>query len=326
MIDKIKLFINNNKIFILSLISATLVTCFAVILIVSNNGNNINKKSLKPIYNQMNSINDSLDVCIKDLTIDTTLSSKTLLDAKSSLDALAKEVISIETDSDEDILKKQSISNSISATSSLYDFCLYIINNPKEINSSETINKLNSLKEDCLKTYLDIDLEFSNSALTFLDNTNNYINTIIKINRDNDFKSTQQQNYLLALNDLSLELYKLSEDLMPAITKIREDNRDIQIIIDDIYSKEQSIISIKNKIAETSIPDGCMDYYDALQEFIKIYDVYLKSIKEAVVYEKTCTDMNKNKKIIDTNYKNAASKHQDVINYYESFNELIKNY
>ncbi|MBX7408820.1 hypothetical protein [Clostridium chauvoei] len=329
--DKLKSLIHENHIFIISLISTVLFSTLLVVLIFSNIGINKTTKNFKSIAKSIDKINLSLEDCVDDFTIDTKKSISTLTESSESLKELANKISEIEIKSDKDKEIKSQLSDELSNTITLYDFCLHIINDPENIKSGDELEEFNTYKEACLTSYNalsknNININFSDKTLLFFDNTNSYVNAIIKVNRDSDIKNSQKRDFILALDSFIPTLDKLSQDLMPAIKKVREDNRDMKVILDDLIEKEKLLDDLKNNVHTLSIPDGCMEFYNSLQEFLKIYDVYIKSMKEAVSFEKDCSDLDKYKSEIDNNYKNATSKYQDVLNSYQKYKDLKINF
>ena len=171
-----------------------------------------------------------------------------------------------------------------------------------------------------------IKINFSDGSIKFFDNFSNYINTLIKINRDSEFTSKQQKDFMYTLESFNDDITYLNEDLTLAINKVREDKRDFQGIIDDIYNKEETFNNLKQKATFLSIPEGCMEIYESLNEYLNTYSIYLNTIKEAVIYEKTSSNVDEASEQINKNYKNSTSKRNDVLKAYASYENKIKNF
>lgn len=316
----------NLTVFIISLL---LLLSFTTFFLIYNSDSSRAKRNLKYIGNELNNVNVSLVSGINDLTIDTNKSYDLLISGSNKLKELLVSTSQVE-DIDAEISSiKNDLISALNSTVSLYDNCISILSNPKDLKSSADLENFSVFKENCIKDYSilaenKIDVDFSKDTLQFFDNTYNYLNTVIKVNRDSEFQNTQQREFYLQLESFNSKFDSLNEDLMPAINKIREDKRDLQAIVDDLYSKENSYEALKVKILSMSIPNGCMDIYDSLDEYLNMYYIYLKSIKEAVIYEKTCSDIDKFSKEIDKNYKNASSKRDDVLNAYSNYKNILE--
>ncbi|WLF69739.1 hypothetical protein Q6375_01580 [Clostridium septicum] len=325
--DKLKSLIQENRIFIIALISTAFFTTLIVIFIFQYTGLSKTMKEFNNIAKEINKINLSLEDCVDDLTIDTKKSIETLNNSSKKLKELSSKISEVEIKSDIDSKIKSNLSDSLATTITLYDFCFHIISDSSNIKSGDEINEFNTYTENCLNSYNslaenNIYIRFSEKSLLFFDNANNYVNTIIKINRDNDIKNIQKREFVLILDSFTSTIDKLCQDLTTAIQKVKEDKRDLKVILDDISEKDKLLEDLKNNVHSMSIPDGCMEFYNSLQEFLKIYDVYIKSMKEAVTFEKGCSDLNKYSKEIDRNYENAKSKFQDVLNSYDKYKNM----
>ena len=75
---------------------------------------------------------------------------------------------------------------------------------------------------------------------------------------------------------------------------------------------------IKNDFNYSSIPEGCTSYYNSVNNTFSLYATYLNSLKVAVIYEKSSSSYEDNKKSIDKYYENAFSKYEDVKTSFES--------
>ncbi|GAA0086623.1 hypothetical protein UT300007_30640 [Clostridium sp. CTA-7] len=329
--EKFTILIKEHKFLFVSLISALLLLSIVSFFLIYNSDSNKTKRNLKHMIVELNEVNASLEDGIKDMTIDTNKSYELLISGSNKLKELLSSLSEVENVNAEVSSMKNDLNNALLSTINLYDNCIYILSNPKDIRSSSDLDTFNNLKEKCLKDYSIVNeskirIELSDKTLEFFNNTYNYVNTLIKLNRDSEFQNTKQREFIIKLESFKSTIDTLNEDLIPAINKIREDKRDLQVIIDDLYKKEKSYESLKKEVISLSIPDGFMNIYNSLDEYLKIYHIYLKSIKEAVIYEKTCSDISKYSKEIDKNYQNASSKRNDVLDAYYSYkNNLQKN-
>ena len=127
------------------------------------------------------------------------------------------------------------------------------------------------------------------------------------------------------MENLNKSLPSMHEDLMPAVLRIREEDRSLSVILDDIKTKEDNFSKLKTSIVSLSLPDGYNNYYTLFSEYLNLYEIYLSNIKAAVIFEYSLDDYNENSKSIDKHYKNASSKRDDVIVSYNSYKTLFSN-
>lgn len=302
----------------------------SIFFINYNSKENKIKRYLKNSSIELNEINLTLSDGIKDLTINTSISKDTLSSGIENLNKVLKSISEVEEVSKDISLTKLNLTTAINSTISLFDFSLSTLSNPENIRSIDDLNKFNTLKEDCLINYSNlrpnkIYVDFSGETMKYFNNFSSYINTLIKINRDSEFKNTQTRDFINTLQGYKNDISYLNEDLSIAINKVREDKRDLKVIIDDIYKKEDIYNNLKENITFISIPEGCMDIYESLNEYLNSYSAYLLSIKEAVIYEKTAKNIEEVSNEIENKYKNSNSKRTDALSAYNIYeNKLIK--
>ncbi|MGL5353762.1 MAG: hypothetical protein ACRDA5_10645 [Clostridium sp.] len=326
--DTLKLKIKENQKFILAIICTVMFSLIIVFLITSNTGVNKETKQLKSIGSKLNKVNQSLNDGIHDFSIDTKKSDKLLSDGAITLKDLAFDLSAITTTSESTTSLKDELINALSTTIALYDYSVFIINNPEKIVSDENISELISYKDECSNSYSiltdrGIDISFSNDNIVFFDNIVNYLNTLLKLNKTQNIINAQKRDFIDSLKNLIPSLDILTENLEPALNKIKEDKRDLQGLIDDVESKEILCKDVQNKLVSSSIPDGYGDYYTSLDEFLKLYNPYMSTFKNALIYDKSTTDKVKNKSQIADNYKNSFSKYEDALTSYSKFKELL---
>lgn len=327
--DKLKLKIKENQKFILALIATVMFSLIIVFSISSNTGPNKEMKELESIGIKINNINSSLNKGIKDLSLDTSLSLEVLSSGVTELKELAFTLASIETTYESTTNIKSELVTALSNTIVLYDYSIYIMDNPDNI-SNDNVSEFLSYRDNCLSSYRlltsqGIVISFLDETTLFFDNIKNYANALIKINKTQNIINSQKRDFALLLKSLIPQLNTLTEDLEPALNKIKEDHRDLQVLLDDIKDKEEIYKDVQNQLITLSIPDGYGDYYTALDEFFKLYNSYISTFKNALIFDKSCENPVKNKKEINNNYKNVFSKYQDVSASYTHFRELINN-
>lgn len=317
-----------NSIFIV------LTLCFVLLLslffIIYNSTENKTKRQLKSISKEVITVNSNLSKCIKDLTIDTNSSKEVLSDGIDKFNNLLKTIDEIDTTNSDISSTKDNLTIALNSTINLYNASLTALSNSKSIRTTDDLNKFNNFRETCITDYSTLEsngikLIFTEENLKYFDNFYNYLNTLIKINRDSDFNSSQKRDFINTLERFNKDLTYLNEDLTIAINKVREDNRDLNVIIDDVFKKEDTYNIIKEKSSYISIPEGCMDIYEAFNEYLNTYSAYLKSIKEATIYEKTSSDLDRDSSEINKNYKNSASKREDALESFQKYQDKLKN-
>lgn len=289
------------------------------------------KKALNSTFSDISSINNKLSSSIENNTINIEKASSLVTEGLAELNILKDRLILIEDSLLKNASIKKDLNSSLDDTILLYNYLLNSLSSPKDIISNENLDSFYSLVENCTLSYEKASshsnktIQFSKESIIFLNTYYSYLNTLIKTNRDTDFLSKQSREFIIKLEGFKASMDDLNKDISLAINKVREDKRDLSVIIDDIYLKENLFEGLKEKAFSLSIPDGYLNSYNYLFDYINYYEIYITTIKNAVIYEKTCSDIEEYSKEISKNYKNAYSKRDDVLSSYEDFILTLKN-
>lgn len=319
--------LKKHKTLVISTIAAVFIICISLFLLVFNSKDFKSKRELTKISKELNNINLSLSDSIDDLSIDTSKSSSNLSEGLTSLRELSLRISEVDATYIKNSDIKDALSTSVDSTINLYDTSLNLLASPGSINSNDILTNFDDLKNQCISDYeilssKGVNVRFSNSTLSFFNNYYGYLNTLVKINRDSQFKDSIEKEFVYKLESFKNDFTYLNEDLTPAINKIKEDNRDLEVIIDDIYKKEKLYEYLEETLSRISVPEGRMDTYEALKEYLNAYNPYLIAIKEAVILDKTTDNKEED---INKKYKEASSKRENLLTIFEGFiNKLNK--
>ena len=334
--ENIKKSFFENKIFVITLLICAIIASSMMLLLHKRN-NSISYtadnndiviedtalKNFEPYITELSEINLSLKKCINGVTINSKSASSILNDNLKQLKELKEKVsaVVIANNNTPNIIPK--LISCIESTENLYSYCIDVLSYTSNLSTSEITSEILILKENCEKSYDDLSpygfyLTFPEESETFLDNLIGYLNTLEKLNKEESIKTTQYNSYIEKLTKCSNEFYEILDDLEPAINLIRKENRSLDVILNDIKEKENTLETIKKDFNYSSIPEGCMSYYNSLNNTFTLYSTYLNSLKVAVIYEKSSPSYEENKETIDKNYDNAYSKYDDVKTSFES--------
>lgn len=319
--------LKKHKTLVISAVSGLLIISISLFLLIFNSKDFKTKRELTQISKELNNINLSLSDSVDDLSIDTSKASSNLSEGLTSLRELSLRISEVDATSINNSDIKDALSTSVDSTINLYDTSLNLLASPGSITSNDILTNFDDLKNQCITNYeilsaKNVNVRFSNSTLNFFNNYSGYLNTLVKINRDSQFKNSIEKEFVYKLESFKNDFTYLNEDLTPAINKIKEDKRDLEVIIDDIYKKEKLYEDLETTLSRISVPEGRMDTYEALKEYLNSYNPYLIAIKEAVILDKTTGNKEED---INKKYKEASSKRENILTTFEYFiNKLNK--
>ncbi|SFC82813.1 hypothetical protein [Clostridium uliginosum] len=309
-----------------------LTACIIFILILLTlfiKNNDINK--LNKISKNIVHVNASLKFIEKDGVFDSLSASELLQDKKSSLNDLINNLNELKLNNSNLEPLKKDLSNYINLNLNLYDCSLDILNNKNPENFETSYKKLVDNEKAIListqnfsKTKLSI--SFPKEANTFFANLNKYVNNLYKLTREKDIKDEQKRDFILNMNNIYDSFSNLKQDFKPALIKIREDNRDLSVLLYDIKDKKSSFSDIKNKSYSVSIPIGGESCYETLEEMLNSYNSYINSLEQSVKNEIALLNESSSKKNIDDIYEDTFNKYSDFLDYLEAFETAINLY
>lgn len=338
--ENFKIKVRKNYKFIFTLLACILFTSISVILINDKihpkNNNEIEDKDNDKNYNKLtyviadiNEINATLKNCVDDLTIDTDVTIDILTTNISNLEEIKSSLSTYNNDETKEIISK--IVSCIDSTELLYNYCINSLTAKNEVSLSEMVSEINDLTEDCLAKNsmlysYNLKLEFTEDSIDFFNKLNSYLMTLDNVKKHQSIKDAQTNEFLKGFNLNVTEFSSILQDLQPAITKVREDNRSFDVILDDLKLKENNFLEIKRSLSILSVPENCATLYNQLTDTFTLYSNYLTTMRLAVVYEKSSTSYQENKRNIDKYYSNAYSKYSDVKTSLEILTKSLENF
>ncbi|MCQ2969827.1 MAG: hypothetical protein MJ191_06940 [Clostridium sp.] len=328
-----KEYFKKNFNFIICLITSIIVTSTCVILLNINTNlkgtstsNNISTYAL--IANNLNSVNSSLNNCIADTSLNIDSASYLL---KSGIAEINNCITSLNNLSSNDNIKLSTkLLKALDNTYDLYTYYLNYISTYEDSSLDELITNLDTLKSKCVDSYSTlydegISLDYNDSLENFSYAFVSHYSKLNQIKIQGEIKNAQYTEFITKLSDISDNFFKLLENLKPAIERIHEENRNFDVLLNDLNEKEDSFNSLKKDLCSISIPEGSLNYYNNLNDIFSLYSSYLDSIRTAIIYELSSSGYKENKKVIDKNYNSAYEKYNNLSTRIQQFLSLLEN-
>lgn len=307
--------INLNKKYLIAIICIILLPILILGFInLTPSRRNISK--LNKIGNRIEACNKKLKRCYDNDEINSDITTETLTTQLLELSEVKNELESIDvTDKNSEI--KSKLSETLNYNIALYQITLSIIKNPNSTDLITAFNEYTKTYELLKNNYdslelLGLDIEFPNESEDFFSKSTRFINTLIKLNRENDIKTNQKTAYVSSLEDCISIFNDIEQDLRPALNKIREDDRSLDNLLIDVKDKKNKFNELKNKTYSLPIPENGNDCHQILQDTLNYYELYITSLEHSIIVEKTSTDKN-NDENIRSNYDNSFEKYKDFV-------------
>ena len=320
--------LNINKKYIIAIICIILLP-IAILFVVNLTPSNRNISKLNNIVKKIESCNEKLKDCLDDNGINSDTTKETLTNELIELSNIQSTLDSTNV-LDQNKELKTKLSETLEYNINLYQLTLSIIKNPNSTEILQTYNEYTQTYELLKNNYdtlrlLGLDIEFPSEAEEFFTTSTTFINTLIKLNRENDIKVSQKSTYILNLEDCIEVLNSIKEDLRPALAKIREDGRSLDNLLKDVKDKRSKFNELKSKTYSFSIPENGNDCYQVLQDTLNYYELYITSLEHSIVVEKTSTEKDKDDNI-DINYENSFEKYEDFTDSLKDLKSELDNF
>ena len=320
--------LNINKKYIITIICIILLP-IVILCVVKLTPSNRNISKLNNIGKKIESCNKKLKDCLDDNGINSDTTKETLTNELIELSNIQSTLDSTNVlDKNKEL--KTKLSETLEYNINLYQLTLSIIKNPNSTEILQTYNEYTQTYELLKNNYdtlhlLGLDIEFPSEADEFFTASTTFINTLIKLNRENDIKVSQKSTYILNLEDCIEVLNSIKEDLRPALAKIREDGRSLDTLLKDVKDKRSKFNELKSKTYSFSIPENGNECYQALQDTLNYYELYITSLEHSIVVEKTSTEKDKDDNI-DINYENSFEKYEDFTDSLKDLKSELDNF
>lgn len=320
--------LNINKKYIIAIICIILLP-IVILCVIKLTPSNRNISQLNNIGKKIESCNEKLKDCLDDNGINSDTTKETLTNELIELSNIQSTLDSTNV-LDQNKELKTKLSETLEYNINLYQLTLSIIKNPNSTEILQTYNEYAQTYELLKNNYdtlhlLGLDIEFPSEADEFFTTSTTFINTLIKLNRENDIKISQKSTYILNLEECIEVLNSINEDLRPALNKIREDGRSLDNLLKDVKDKRSKFNELKSKTYSFSIPENGNECYQVLQDTLNYYELYITSLEHSIVVEKTSNEKDKDDNI-DINYENSFEKYEDFTDSLKDLKSELDNF
>ncbi|NFI05522.1 hypothetical protein FC959_14160 [Clostridium botulinum] len=277
-------------------------------------------------------INSSLKLDENDATLDFKNTKQILNENLNLLNSLDNNLTNLALKKSDSNKLKSNLSNYLKLNINLYNSIISILNNKNNENFQSLYQDLIKNEEALTKetdklSEAGVKISIPKSLKKFFISLNRSLNESYKSIRENDIISEQKRDFFVQINDLLNKFSSLKNDVKPALEKIREDNRDLSIVIYDINEKRSNFNTIKDSSISISIPVGGENCYEALEEIIASYDSYINSLEKSIKNEMNLRDKSKSTlNNIDELYTDTFDKYDYFLSCFDNLQKAILSY
>lgn len=173
----------------------------------------------------------------------------------------------------------------------IYRQSLAILKDPSGPSVDEFSSTLKTYRNDCMNFYSLIDIhnikiELPETSLTFIDNVLNDSYMAIKIQKENDIKSKQIEEFINNIDAISKNLSDIKINYYSYVLKVRKKDMsydELLLLVDDNIT---NLSNLKTTFKSLSIPPSTLPTYEAFKPLLDMYENYLRDFKLSLTSEK----------------------------------------
>lgn len=310
----------------LSFASIIVLIPLMLLIITKLNPKNADIRNLNSLCKEVHKINSSLSSAVENNSINTDKAKSILPVATKDLELAKKNLLTIETSNSSEKLVDavhQTIDKNISLTNQALS--MYMTPDSKTLDKKiiEFKNTLGLYLEslETLNVY-GLEKTINDASLKFFHNTFSYFETVVNLNILNDISTSSKKDFLLKISNITSNFDLIKEDLQPAITSIKDTNRDLSTLLKDLDQKKNIFSKIEEEYYMLSFPDSTKELSENLEECINQYDAYINSLSQAILGDLQTTNEDDAKKLYDS----AFEKRNEFLRFYEDLLSQIDQF
>ncbi|MGL5416065.1 MAG: hypothetical protein ACRDAU_10445 [Clostridium sp.] len=302
----------------LSFASIIILIPLILLIVTKLNPKNSDFRQLNSISTEVYKMNSSLSSCIENDTVNTDKAKEVLPLISKDLDIAKQNVLVIKSSAGNEKVKS-ALDTSLTLNINLVKQALSMYLSPDSDNLEKNLKEYKetfSLYIESLKNLNIYGLNkiTSDESISFFKNTCTYFDTVINLNTLTDIKKTSERDFLLKLSTILTKFDSLNEDLAPAIANIKENNKSLTPVLEDLDKKKNIFSEIEEEYYMLSIPESGSLVSNALEVCIQEYKLYLNTLNDAI-----------NLNLVETDNNLAQNLYDEAFKSYNNFNTSYTN-
>ncbi|MBZ9689414.1 hypothetical protein G9F72_024250 [Clostridium estertheticum] len=173
----------------------------------------------------------------------------------------------------------------------IYRQSLAILKDPSGPSVDGFSAALKTYRNDCMNFYSLIDIhnikiELPKTSLTFIDNVLNDSYMAIRLQKEEDIKSKQTEEFISNIDTISKNFSDIKINYYSNVLKVRKKDMsydELLLLLDDNITK---LSNIKTTFKSLSIPPSTLPTYEAFKPLLDMYESYLRDFKLSLTSEK----------------------------------------
>ncbi|WP_040212976.1 hypothetical protein [Clostridium polynesiense] len=327
--------IENKKLFMIISASAFILLIFVMFLFTysyfATNSSKTYQGRVNISIKGITAQNRRLEDLIKDKTINVEKSLNLLPEILQDLSTI-KDNLEKEEPSDKLREFHSNLYAGLSNNIRLYEQLKLSLENPNAKDIGKSFEALQEYRLQCVTSYeaakyKRLSVELPKGTLEFIDNAFEYINEIIKLNRDSDIIASQKNEFIFSMDKLAASFNNINSDYTSALKRVREGEKNFDGIVNSIDKDIEGLVSITEGFNVISIPNNALEAYNSFKQCLSSYNKYIQEFRKAVTEESLKSkEKSLTENDLDILYENCTESHEELKAAFESFQKIYTNF
>jgi hypothetical protein len=312
--------------FILAFILLAAGIFYGTYYLIMDKSSNSYEKDVKVVVDKVNEINSSVPALFKGQAIDP---AKIKTEMSGKIDALSKRKTDLEGLTVTDKYKKdhENLLKGLSKNILIFRQIDAIAKNPNGSDLGKAGEDLGKYKDEALESYSLVNIKnlkigLTDDGLKLIEYTSNYVNEMVKLNRDKEISQNQNLEFINSLDKLISRFSPINADLAVQMSNIRNQKGNMDNVIALADKNRDSLASIQQEFSNLTVPSKAVNSYKLFKNILEDLDSYLQSFVYSANNEKLSGSDLEAEKIKEI-YAEPTAKFKEIT---KAYNNFLKSY
>jgi hypothetical protein len=299
---------------------------FGTYYLIMNKSSDSYEKDVKVIVDKINEVNSSVSLLFKGQAIDPI---KTRMDMSGKVDTLSKRKAELEGLTVTDKYKKDhdNLLNGLNKNILIFRQIDAIVKNPNGSDINKAGEDLGKYRDEALESYSLVNIKnlkigLTDNGLKFVEYATNYVNEMVKLNRDKEINQNQNLEFINNLDTLISRFSSINSDLAVQMANIRNEKGNMDNVIALADKNRDDLALIHQEFSTLTVPSKAVNTYKLFKNILEDFDSYFQSFVYSANNEKLSGSDLEDQKINEI-YSEPTAKFNEIT---KAYNNFLKSY
>jgi hypothetical protein len=293
------------------------------------------ENSVKVIIDKINEVNSSVSALIKGQALDADRTRKEL-SAKIDILVKQKDKLSSMGSTDKYIKDHDKLILGLDSNILVYRQIDAILRNPSGKDIAQAGEDLKKYRQECIENYSgthirNAKIELSDASIKLVDYTLNYVNEMVKLQRDKEINQNQNLTFINSIDSLITKFSSIKIDFAAQMSIVRSEKGNLDNVIALANKNKDELAGVYQEFSNLAVPSNkvssAISSYQLFKKILQEYDTYLEDFMYAANNEKLSGGNISKEKITEiysasiAEFNKIAKDYTDFLKVYSEFRE-----